>query len=81
MQKICEDRILAASDLFDMFTQPIKFCTFHCHILKATGVWTSLRPEKPEIAFSSLQQFQGKMWVSFWFNTKHALSQISKNDQ
>ena len=27
---------LAASNLFDMFTQSIKFYTFHCHILKST---------------------------------------------
>ena len=31
---IYQNRSLAASDLFHMFIQPIKFYTFHCHILK-----------------------------------------------
>ena len=30
---------LAASDLFHMFTQSIKFYTFHCHLLKRAEVW------------------------------------------
>ena len=30
--------ILAASDLFHMFAQAIKFYTFQCHILKSTDV-------------------------------------------
>ena len=29
---------LADSELFHMFTQSIKFFTFHCHILKSTNV-------------------------------------------
>ena len=28
---------LAASDLIQMFTQSIKFYTFHCHVLKVTS--------------------------------------------
>ena len=32
--RIYQNRSLAASDLFHMFIQPIKFYTFHCHILK-----------------------------------------------
>ena len=31
---------LTASDIFHVFTQTIKFYTFHCHILKSTDVWT-----------------------------------------
>ena len=30
--------LLVASDLFHMFTQSIKFYTFHYHILKSTDV-------------------------------------------
>ena len=30
---------LAASDLFHMFTQSIKFYTFYYHVLKSTDVW------------------------------------------
>ena len=30
---------LAASDLFRMFTQSVKFYTFHCHSVKTTDVW------------------------------------------
>ena len=29
---------LAASNLFHMFTQSIKFCTFHYHVLESTDV-------------------------------------------
>ena len=50
---------LAVSDLFHMFTQSIKFYTFHYHVLKSTNVWKmdtsktwtrtlkNLDPEKP----------------------------------
>ena len=30
---------LAASKLFHVFTQSIKFCPFHCHISKSADVW------------------------------------------
>ena len=30
---------LAASDLFQMFTQSIKFHTFHFHVLESVDVW------------------------------------------
>ena len=33
------NRSLAAFDLIHMFTQAIKYYTFHCHILKTTGAW------------------------------------------
>ena len=36
--RISQNRILASSDLFDVFTLSIKFYTFHCHILKSTDV-------------------------------------------
>ena len=34
--RIYLNRILAASDLFHIFTQSIKSYAFHCHILKTT---------------------------------------------
>ena len=34
--------LLAASDLFDMFTQLIKFYTFHYHVIKGTHAWTKI---------------------------------------
>ena len=33
------NRRLAASERFHMFTKPINFSKFHCHILKTTDVW------------------------------------------
>ena len=33
-----KNRSLAATDLFHIFTQSIKFYTFQCHILKSTDV-------------------------------------------
>ena len=38
--RIYWNRSLAASDLFHMFTQPIKFYIFHCHILKSADIST-----------------------------------------
>ena len=37
--KICSNRNFAGSDLFHMFTQSIKFSTFHCHLVKGTNAW------------------------------------------
>ena len=36
--RIDQDRSLAASDLFHMFTKSIKFYTFHCHMLNSRDV-------------------------------------------
>ena len=38
MQEFIEIEELAASDLFHMFTKPVKYYIFHCHILKSSGV-------------------------------------------
>ena len=38
VQEFIEIEELAASDLFHMFTKPVKYYIFHCHILKSSGV-------------------------------------------
>ena len=39
VQEFIKIEALAAANLFHMFTQSIKFCTFHCHILIGAYVW------------------------------------------
>ena len=60
-------RSLAVSDLFHMFTQSVKFYTFHCHILTSPDVLSKMI-HQINIAWmvAPLSNSYGKIWVSFW---------------
>ena len=54
--RIYWNRRMAASDLFQMFTKPVKCYIFHCHMLKSSGVHQIER---------SVCSFQQHLWQNF----------------
>ena len=63
---------LAASDLFDMFTQSIKFCLKKCDSLNRQQKWM----------VAPFSKFYGKIWVSFCLNTgKRFFLEVSFSSQ
>ena len=62
-------RSLAASSLFHMFTQPITFDTFLCHILKSADVYKKRFIKFTKWTVAPFNKFYSKIWVGFCLNT------------